>query len=98
MTGVYVFGINDDVCKEIINARARAISSKKFFKYWCITIRVPHHIEGSYHLAMTLQQSSLGNKKVDLHACAYTSHTGIYMGIVKLINVCVSAYYLDEMV
>lgn len=66
MSGLYVFGTSDNIYNQIVKARARAVAAKQFLKYWIITNRVPHSIEGSYHLAMALRHSKVGNKKVDI--------------------------------
>lgn len=65
MTGIYVFGINDNVCQQLEKARRR-FQTYKLRKYWAITTRVSNEIKGKYNLAMTLQKSSLGIKKVHL--------------------------------
>ncbi|XP_050452146.1 pseudouridylate synthase RPUSD4, mitochondrial-like [Cataglyphis hispanica] len=62
MTGLYVFGINDDACQQVEKARRR-FQMGKYRKYWAITTRVPSDIKGKYHLGMILQESSLGMKK-----------------------------------
>ncbi|KAL6439060.1 hypothetical protein ACFW04_003805 [Cataglyphis niger] len=62
MTGIYVFGINDDACKQVEMAKRR-FQMNKYRKYWAITTRVPNDIKGKYHLGMMLQKSSLGMKK-----------------------------------
>lgn len=61
MSGVYVFGINDQVCQQLAIARNRTYG--KYRKYWAITSRVPNEIKGKYHLAMILKTSVLGDKK-----------------------------------
>ncbi|TGZ49337.1 pseudouridylate synthase RPUSD4, mitochondrial [Temnothorax longispinosus] len=61
MSGVYVFGINDKVCRQIEIARNR--TAGKYKRYWAVTIRVPNEIKGKYHLAMILKKSTLGDKK-----------------------------------
>lgn len=71
MTGVYVFGINDDACNQIEKAKRR-FQMGKYRKYWAVTIRVPNEIKGKYHLGMTLQKSSLGTKKVHLFLCIHS--------------------------
>lgn len=65
MTGIYVFGINDNVCQQLEKVRRR-FQTYKPRKYWAITTRVSNEIKGKYNLAMTLQKSSLGIKKVQL--------------------------------
>ncbi|XP_011262875.1 mitochondrial RNA pseudouridine synthase Rpusd4 isoform X2 [Camponotus floridanus] len=62
MTGIYIFGINDNVCQQLEKARRR-FHTHKFRKYWAITTRVSNEIKGNYNLAMILQKSSLGIKK-----------------------------------
>ncbi|KAL6254389.1 hypothetical protein P5V15_014437 [Pogonomyrmex californicus] len=61
MSGVYIFGINDNVCNQIELAKRR--TNGKYKKYWTVTIRVPNEIKGNYHLAMMLKSSVLGDKK-----------------------------------
>lgn len=70
MTGIYVFGINDNACQQLEKARRR-FQMNKFRKYWTITTRVSNEIKGKYNLAMVLQKSSLGIKKVCLSMCTY---------------------------
>lgn len=58
MSGVYILAINSDAANQVDKARKRATASKKFRKYWGITIRHPDEIKGSYHLGMKLEQHS----------------------------------------
>lgn len=76
MTGLYVFGINDDACQQIEKARRR-FQMGKYRKYWAITTRVPNDIKGKYRLGMTLQKSSLGAKKVHLSLCIHSNYIQI---------------------
>ncbi|XP_011877896.1 PREDICTED: RNA pseudouridylate synthase domain-containing protein 4-like [Vollenhovia emeryi] len=61
MSGTYVFGTDDKVCKQIEQARQRSQGRSK--KLWVVTTRVPNEIKGQYHLGMTLKTSALGDKK-----------------------------------
>lgn len=76
MTGLYVFGINDDACQQIEKARRR-FQMGKYRKYWAVTTRVPNDIKGKYRLGMTLQKSSLGTKKVHLSLCTHSNYIQI---------------------
>lgn len=71
MTGLYVFGINDNACQQVEMARRR-FQMGKYRKYWTVTTRVPNDIKGKYHLGMILQKSSSGNKKVFSSISAHT--------------------------
>lgn len=62
MTGIYVFGTDDKVCKQVDKAKKR-ISHGLYRKYWVVTTRVPNTISGKHHLAMTLKTSPKGGKK-----------------------------------
>ncbi|KMQ97959.1 rna pseudouridylate synthase domain-containing protein 4-like protein [Lasius niger] len=84
MTGVYVFGINDDACKQIDEARRR-FQIGKYRKYWAVTIRVPNEIKGKYHLGMTLQKSSLGTKKPII--LTKWSNNAVKKDEVKILNI-----------
>lgn len=64
MSGVYVFAINNNIAQQITQARIRATHFRKFRKYWAITTRVPNEIKGSYRLALKLETSIHGKKKV----------------------------------
>lgn len=84
MTGVYVFGINDDACHQIEMARRR-FQMGKYRKYWAITTRVPNDIKGKHHLGITLQKSSLGNKKAVI--LTNWSNNEVKRGEVKILNI-----------
>lgn len=73
MTGIYIFGINDNTCQQLEKAR-RQFQVRKFRKYWAVTTRVSNEIKGKYNLAMTLRKSSLGIKKVHLSICTYAMY------------------------
>ncbi|KYN08111.1 PREDICTED: RNA pseudouridylate synthase domain-containing protein 4-like [Cyphomyrmex costatus] len=61
MSGIYVFGINNEVCHQINLAAKR--TRGKYRKYWVVTTRVPNEIKGKHHLGMILKVSALGDKK-----------------------------------
>ncbi|XP_070163935.1 pseudouridylate synthase RPUSD4, mitochondrial [Polyergus mexicanus] len=84
MTGLYVFGINDDACQHIEKARRR-FQMGKYKKYWAITTRVPNDIKGKYHLGMILQKSSLGAKKPVI--LTNWSNNAVKRNEVKLLNI-----------
>lgn len=86
MSGVYVFGINFDVCENIKKA-TRRVEMNKYRKLWAITTRVPNEIKGKYHLAMCLKQnySSLKNKKPVI--LTSWSKNSVKNDAVKILNV-----------
>ncbi|XP_029167521.1 mitochondrial RNA pseudouridine synthase RPUSD4-like [Nylanderia fulva] len=84
MTGIYVFGINNDACEQIEKARRR-FQMGKFRKYWVVTSRVPHEIKGKYRLGMTLQKSALGTKKPII--LTKWSYNAVKRQEVKILNI-----------
>jgi len=80
MSGIYIFGINNDVHENVKKALRRC-KQQKYRKFWAITTKIPNEIERKYHLAMCLKQKhSSKNKKV--HFYIYT-HTLYRMYIVR---------------
>lgn len=70
MSGVYVFGINSDVCEKMRKA-IRRVNMGKYRKFWAVTTRVPNEVEGKYHLAMRLEEKSFSSKNKKVHLSLY---------------------------
>ncbi|XP_012215382.2 pseudouridylate synthase RPUSD4, mitochondrial-like [Linepithema humile] len=85
MSGVYIFGINTNVCQDIKKA-VRRVEGGKYRKFWAITTRIPNEIEGKYHLAICLKQNfSLKDKKVII--LPQWSKNLVKKNIIKIFNV-----------
>ncbi|KAL0124364.1 hypothetical protein PUN28_006293 [Cardiocondyla obscurior] len=83
MSGVYVFGTSDEVCKNIELGRRRTYG--KYRKYWVVTTRVPNEIQGKYHLGIAQKKSELGNQKPII--LTQWSNNAVKRDEVKIMNI-----------
>ncbi|XP_018338691.1 PREDICTED: RNA pseudouridylate synthase domain-containing protein 4-like isoform X2 [Trachymyrmex septentrionalis] len=83
MSGVCLFGINKNVCRQLELARRR--TQGKYSKYWLVTTRVPNEIKGKHRFGMILETSAAGSKKPII--VTQWKNNAVKRNEVKIINV-----------